>query len=247
MHGIAADCYGEKATQMASLIKAATGSEYVKIICLGQDSISDVKASIIADANESVAQIASQIEADPLLRDGFDFVAASQGGLLARAYVERYNSPPVRRLLTLGTPHSGISNIPGCGENGGLRDLAMKIVGGFKSLEELIRSQKDAKLSPEAKANLLSAILCAILEGASVFGLNRSSKIMPKYYFRKTQITNHFPEGDSFISDINNDRSVNERYVKNLQSLDKFVMIKFLQDQVVVPNESTVSAYISFI
>lgn len=239
MHGIAADCHSDKSKQIASIIKEATGSSYVKVICLGADTIVDVKASILGDANEYVDEIAKQLASDEALHDGFDFVGASQGGLLARAYVERYNSPPVRRLLTLGTPHSGISSIPGCGENGGMRELAIRIVGGFKSIDDLIRSQKDAKLSPEAKANLLSSLLCAILEGATVFGLNKKSKIMPKYYFRKSQTVNQFPEGDSFIGDLNNDESVNEKYAENLKKLDKFIMIKFGQDQIVVPNEST--------
>ncbi|KAJ8334766.1 hypothetical protein SKAU_G00404050 [Synaphobranchus kaupii] len=38
-----------------------------------------------------------------------------------------------------------------------------------------------------------------------------------------------------FLADINQERGVNETYKKNLQSLDKFVMVKFLQDQIVDP------------
>jgi palmitoyl-protein thioesterase len=42
------------------------------------------------------------------LRNGFDFIGMSQGGLLARGYVERCNSFPVRNLITLVTPHGGV-------------------------------------------------------------------------------------------------------------------------------------------
>ncbi|XP_071755454.1 palmitoyl-protein thioesterase 1 [Centroberyx gerrardi] len=38
-----------------------------------------------------------------------------------------------------------------------------------------------------------------------------------------------------FLADINQERVVNETYKKNLQLLDKFVMVKFLQDTVVDP------------
>uniref|UniRef100_A0A6Q2WWW0 Palmitoyl-protein thioesterase 1 n=1 Tax=Esox lucius TaxID=8010 RepID=A0A6Q2WWW0_ESOLU len=38
-----------------------------------------------------------------------------------------------------------------------------------------------------------------------------------------------------FLADINQERVVNETYKKNLQMLDKFVMVKFLQDTVVDP------------
>lgn len=38
-----------------------------------------------------------------------------------------------------------------------------------------------------------------------------------------------------FLADINQERAVNETYRKNLQQLQKFVMVKFLQDTVVDP------------
>nr|ACI69196.1 Palmitoyl-protein thioesterase 1 precursor [Salmo salar] len=38
-----------------------------------------------------------------------------------------------------------------------------------------------------------------------------------------------------FLADVNQERVVNETYKKNLQLLDKFVMVKFLQDSVVDP------------
>ncbi|KAJ3609005.1 hypothetical protein NHX12_023533 [Muraenolepis orangiensis] len=38
-----------------------------------------------------------------------------------------------------------------------------------------------------------------------------------------------------FLADINQERAVNQTYKKNLQLLDKFVMVKFLQDTVVDP------------
>uniref|UniRef100_A0A8C6TLB4 Palmitoyl-protein thioesterase 1 n=1 Tax=Neogobius melanostomus TaxID=47308 RepID=A0A8C6TLB4_9GOBI len=41
-----------------------------------------------------------------------------------------------------------------------------------------------------------------------------------------------------FLADINQERAVNETYRKNLQQLQKFVMVKFLQDSVVDPVES---------
>ena len=43
------------------------------------------------------------------LSDGFDFIGISQGGLLARAYVETCNKYPVRNLITLVSPHGGIT------------------------------------------------------------------------------------------------------------------------------------------
>jgi len=41
------------------------------------------------------------------LENGFDFIGISQGGLLARGYVEQCNDYPVYNLITLVTPHGG--------------------------------------------------------------------------------------------------------------------------------------------
>lgn len=41
------------------------------------------------------------------LEEGFNFIGMSQGGLLARGYVERCNLYPVKNLITLVTPHGG--------------------------------------------------------------------------------------------------------------------------------------------
>lgn len=41
------------------------------------------------------------------LENGFNFIGMSQGGLIARAYVQRCNHPPVRNLITLVSPHGG--------------------------------------------------------------------------------------------------------------------------------------------
>ena len=42
------------------------------------------------------------------LKDGFNFIGMSQGGLLARGYVEYCNKFPVNNLITLASPNGGI-------------------------------------------------------------------------------------------------------------------------------------------
>ncbi|KAJ0055326.1 hypothetical protein NL108_015977, partial [Boleophthalmus pectinirostris] len=44
-----------------------------------------------------------------------------------------------------------------------------------------------------------------------------------------------YKEHSLFLADINQERVVNETYKKNLQQLEKFVMVKFLNDSVVDP------------
>lgn len=42
------------------------------------------------------------------LKDGFNFIGMSQGGLLGRGYVEYCNKYPVKNLITLASPNAGI-------------------------------------------------------------------------------------------------------------------------------------------
>lgn len=104
---------------------------YTKILEVGDDPKKD---STFADFNVYLENIAEQIKADPMLKDGFVFAGHSQGGLLARAYVEMYNDPPVRRLLTLSSPHGGIY----CAIDGG---CWIPVSDDFMSVLEYITSE----------------------------------------------------------------------------------------------------------
>lgn len=41
------------------------------------------------------------------LHGGFDAIGYSQGGIFLRSYIEKCNDPPVKRLITFGSPHNG--------------------------------------------------------------------------------------------------------------------------------------------
>eukprot|EP00767_Chilomastix_cuspidata_P003243 gnl/Chilomastix_cuspidata/336.p1 GENE.gnl/Chilomastix_cuspidata/336~~gnl/Chilomastix_cuspidata/336.p1 ORF type:complete len:298 (+),score=62.48 gnl/Chilomastix_cuspidata/336:89-982(+) len=64
--------------------------------------------SIFYNFNDYVDLLAENIKNDPNLADGFNLVAHSQGGLVARAYIEKFNDPPVKRFASLSAPQAGI-------------------------------------------------------------------------------------------------------------------------------------------
>lgn len=43
----------------------------------------------------------------------------------------------------------------------------------------------------------------------------------------------------SFLSDLNNEQSINKDYIERLQALEKFIMIKFENDTIVQPVETS--------
>jgi len=91
----------------AQILKALPGT-YVKSI-----HILHGKWTSWENMHKQGKDVCHDIQSDPKLKDGFILIAHSQGGLLARYYVERFNNPKVHTLITLGTPHQGVFGIPG--------------------------------------------------------------------------------------------------------------------------------------
>jgi len=62
--------------------------------------------------NKQVEEFAKVVKSDPNLAKGFNIICHSQGGMLARAYIERYNNPPVYNFITWSSPHAGVYGVP---------------------------------------------------------------------------------------------------------------------------------------
>lgn len=65
------------------------------------------KTSLYTPLNEQLDDLCDTIYSIDELKYGFNFIGISQGGLLARGYVERCNIYPVINLITLVSPHGG--------------------------------------------------------------------------------------------------------------------------------------------
>lgn len=76
---------------------------YVKVLEVGDG----VKDSIFYNFDDYVDEVASEIMSDPELKDGFTFIGHSQGGVVARSYIERYNNPPALQFVSLSSPQGG--------------------------------------------------------------------------------------------------------------------------------------------
>lgn len=64
--------------------------------------------SIFKTMDWQLKELCSTIYNIPALQRGFHFIGMSQGGLLARGYVEKCNFYPVINLITWVTPHAGV-------------------------------------------------------------------------------------------------------------------------------------------
>lgn len=64
--------------------------------------------SLFKTMDWQLKELCNTIYSIPQLEDGFHFIGMSQGGLLARGYVQRCNRFPVRNLITWVSPQAGV-------------------------------------------------------------------------------------------------------------------------------------------
>lgn len=69
------------------------------------------------------------------------------------------------------------------------------------------------------------------------------NSIVPASYWHDPIDEDAYRGGSQFIAEYNNEKLINEEYIKNLQRLNKLVMVKFSNDEVVEPNESAWFGY----
>eukprot|EP00466_Bigelowiella_natans_P001354 jgi/Bigna1/77617/fgenesh1_pg.49_\ len=81
---------------------------YVKQIEIGDG----IRASLRWNMTWQVKQFARIVRRDPSLWNGFDLIGYSQGALISRAYIERYNEPRVRNFFSWCGPQGGQFGVP---------------------------------------------------------------------------------------------------------------------------------------
>ncbi|WFD32311.1 palmitoyl-protein hydrolase [Malassezia sp. CBS 17886] len=87
---------------------------YVHLVEVQEGALVDQRATVFGNVNAQIDAVRDQLLSVPELRRGFDAVGFSQGGQFLRGFTERYNTPPVRNLVTFGSQHMGITDLPLC-------------------------------------------------------------------------------------------------------------------------------------
>ncbi|CAG8692436.1 29974_t:CDS:2, partial [Gigaspora margarita] len=138
-------CNPDSMGRIQEAIKGALPGIYTYSIMIGDDESGDKKASFFGNINEEVNSVCEQLKNDENLKYGFNAIGFSQGGQFLRAYVQRCNDPPVYNLITFGSPHNGVSDIPGCEKNDGwcrlMRTIASQGAYSGYVREHIIQAQ----------------------------------------------------------------------------------------------------------
>lgn len=101
---------------VGELLNQTHGPTYTYNIRLDEDGGDDRTATFYGNVTEQISIACAKIAQDPILSKApaVNAIGFSQGGQFMRAYVETCNSPPVKNLVTFGSPHNGISDFNNC-------------------------------------------------------------------------------------------------------------------------------------
>ncbi|KAG0206074.1 hypothetical protein BGX28_002433 [Mortierella sp. GBA30] len=100
--------------QLAESIDDIAPGVFIHSISLADSESEDQRAGFFGNVNNQIEYVCQQLKGIKELKGGFNAVGFSQGGQFLRAYIQRCNDPPVHNLVTVGSQHGGISDIPGC-------------------------------------------------------------------------------------------------------------------------------------
>ena len=112
-HGLGDNaCFPFSMGYIKQLIEDNIPDAYVYLVELGGSCVTDEYMGYLSDVNDDIASVAQTLAADPQLANGFHAMGFSQGAQFLRAYVQRYNSPPVHNLVSVGGQHQGVFGFP---------------------------------------------------------------------------------------------------------------------------------------
>jgi palmitoyl-protein thioesterase len=114
MHGMGDAADNAGMVSMRKAISQRLGGAYVLNVALGASAAADSRNSIFLNMDLQVEAFAMQVRKDYRLAHGFNAIGYSQGNLVIRGYVERYNQPPVHSFVSMHGPLAGVGGFPNC-------------------------------------------------------------------------------------------------------------------------------------
>ena len=225
-HGLGDNCCNDPGMKTFLEILSLNGTRPVYSIRIGKTPNEDRYRSLFDDANRQIEKVNLFLKGISELKGGFYAVGISQGGQLFRGYVERFNDPPVKRLITIGSQHYGISSFPGCVQN--------SAIDQEDSLNWRLRKPKCSWWKRLLMSN-----------PRLIYSNIVQRSIMPAQYYRDPNHLDLYLRHNTFLADINNEMPIkNPQYKNNLLSLEILALYKFEEETMVFPPGSSWFAHI---
>uniref|UniRef100_A0A914DK61 Palmitoyl-protein thioesterase 1 n=1 Tax=Acrobeloides nanus TaxID=290746 RepID=A0A914DK61_9BILA len=100
--------------RVKKLLMTEIPNVYVHSLMLGDSFVTDTEHGFFANMNDLVAEACQKIESDENLKNGYNAIGFSQGGLFVRAIAQRCPNPPMKTLISFGGPQQGVYGFPYC-------------------------------------------------------------------------------------------------------------------------------------
>ncbi|KAJ9092444.1 hypothetical protein QFC21_006826 [Naganishia friedmannii] len=216
-HGLGHTATSEGISGLVTDIKEMYPGIYVHSVQVpSAGSIDDErKAGFYGNASSQVDIVAETLREVPELTGGFDAIGFSQGGLFMRDYVQRYNHPPVRNLLTFGSPHMGVARLIPCRSSFDLVCIIAK------------RTAERGVYTEWAQNNLIQASYFRDHDRLDVF--HEMNNIHALALARTSR----------YLTRLNGELEAQPLAADNIGNLSNFVMVNFEQDQTIYPKDSS--------
>ncbi|KAH9127860.1 hypothetical protein AeMF1_001900 [Aphanomyces euteiches] len=137
MHGMNDAGHNGHMERLRTVVSDTLDGAYVTSVQIGRNVQEDEYNSVHLTMDEQVARFAAIVARDPNLRKGFHGIGFSQGGLIIRGYIERFNDPPVIGFLACHSPLAGIGSLPICNPKDFFCRQLNKFFGEFAYSNEL--------------------------------------------------------------------------------------------------------------
>uniref|UniRef100_A0A7E4UZE4 Palmitoyl-protein thioesterase 1 n=1 Tax=Panagrellus redivivus TaxID=6233 RepID=A0A7E4UZE4_PANRE len=207
-HGMGDTCCNPLSLgRVAKLFKREIPGVYVHSLEFGGGPIMDTEHGFLGNMNNLVLEACAMIRLDKRLRNGYNAVGFSQGGLFLRAVAQRCPEPTMKNLISIGGPQQGVYGFPYC----------------------------------PGPTHICDWVRYALNLGAYTSYVQ--NRIVQAQYWHDPFQKDDYKDKNIFLADINNEKVQNDDYKKNLLQLKNFVMVKFNQDEMIVPKESAWFGY----
>lgn len=135
-------CNNQSMGSITALIKQQLPGIHVHSVMVGKDASEDRTRGFLDNLLDSqLPLVCAGLKADHLLSGGFNAVGFSQGGLFLRSYVQLCNDPPVHNLITFGSPHGGVAEVPNCQKSDGISCSTMRYLVGLGVYLEYVQKR----------------------------------------------------------------------------------------------------------
>jgi len=135
---------------LKNAISKRLNGTYVTNVALASNVVEDMLSSFLQIMDKEIDNFAKAVQADANLAGGFNAIGYSQGGLIIRGYIEKYNNPPVNTFISVHGILMGVAGFPHCNYSSSICKMFDNFLGAaaYNAISQNILAQADYLRDP---------------------------------------------------------------------------------------------------